>query len=73
MTAQITDPADGHEVTKAFATIPPGDDVPFYGKFYDEHQSKRREGGLQVALWFDDANSVSWVRNADGELVEFTV
>lgn len=76
VTVMITDVADTRASTKSngdFRTIPPGEDVTVLGSGYTPSQAKHREAGLRVAIWFDDANEVSWLRNDDGGLVEFAV
>lgn len=68
---RIVDTHDGGETNEAFKTIPPGEDEPFYGKGYEPRQAARREPGLEVVIWFSDSNSVSWVRDRNGDLHEY--
>lgn len=71
VTVDIFDNYDGDSEVIEFKIIPPREDQFCYGKFYDEMRAKRSRDKLDVAIFFDDANNVPWVREADGTLHEF--
>jgi hypothetical protein len=67
----IVDNCDGDSEVTEFKIIPPREDQYAYGKFYQKSRANRSREQLDVAIFFDDANNVPWVREADGTLHEF--
>lgn len=67
---EITDAIEDNTVVREFKTAPPGVST-FFGNGYTVGASAKREKALAVTLYFEDADNVSWVREADGTLHEF--
>lgn len=69
-TVEITDSIEDTSVSREFKTAPPGVST-FFGNDYTVGATAEREHALAVTLYFEDADNVSWVREADGTLHEF--